>query len=71
MAPRGFEDGRYWVQVSADSEPEVALLEQGCWRTCSSGAAIATGELYRIGRRARAPADAFEEELERDGDLGV
>jgi hypothetical protein len=29
---REFEDGHYWVQVSSDSESEVALHDHGCWR---------------------------------------
>jgi hypothetical protein len=29
---REFEEGHYWVQLTSDSRPEVALHDHGCWR---------------------------------------
>jgi hypothetical protein len=68
---REFEDGHYWVQVSSDSEPEVALHDHGCWRLYGQDEPMETADFFRIGRRTKLPADAFEDEIERDGEIGV
>jgi hypothetical protein len=70
MATRHFSDGHYWVRRTASAEPEVAVHDNGSWHL-HHGAVVETESLHRIGRRFEAPADAFEDDLEQQGRLGV
>lgn len=68
---REFDDGFYWVQMSADLEPEIAMHDHGSWRLFGSPERAFNGDFLRIGRRVVAAADAFEAEIEQDGAIGV
>lgn len=68
---REFKNGQYWVQLAQDSDPEVALHDRGYWRIHGQEESLETEDFYRIGRRVKTPADAFEDELEQQGGLGV
>jgi hypothetical protein len=67
---REFEDGHYWVQVSSDSETEIALYDHGSWRLYGHETAE-TEDLYRIGRRVIVPADAFEIDIDIEGEGNI
>jgi hypothetical protein len=68
---RRFENGHYWVQHTRNGEPEVAMHEDGRWRIGRHSDLLRAQDFARIGRKVVAPADAFDDEIERDGELGV
>ncbi|HEV2651687.1 MAG TPA: hypothetical protein VGU69_10545 [Rhizomicrobium sp.] len=55
-----FPDGLYWVRVSTDLEPEIAMRDHGAWRVIGSLEPLETADFFRVGRRVEVQPDSFD-----------